>query len=85
MYSCSAGPGADRQRCGPARQRPAPLPAGRATLAEEFVHHLETGEPLHPTLQLAHNLEVMAILDAGIRSAASGRQELVGDAAWYVG
>ncbi len=57
-----------------------PLPAGRATLAEEFVHHLETGDPLHPTLQLAHNLEAMAILDAGIRSAASGRQELVGDA-----
>jgi predicted dehydrogenase len=62
-----------------------PLPGGRATLAEEFVHHLETGEPLHPTLQLGHNLEAMAILDAGIRSAASGRQELVGDGAWTIG
>jgi predicted dehydrogenase len=62
-----------------------PLPVGRATLAEEFAHHLETGEPLHPTLQLEHNLEAMAILDAGIRSATSGKQELVGDAAWTIG
>ena len=45
-----------------------PLPEGRATLAEEFIHHLETGEPLHPTLQLDFNLEAMAILDAGVRS-----------------
>jgi predicted dehydrogenase len=62
-----------------------PLPAGRAGPAEEFVHHLETGDPLHPTLQLDQNLEAMAILDAGIRSAASGKQELVGDAAWTIG
>ncbi|CAA9333714.1 MAG: hypothetical protein AVDCRST_MAG93-6321, partial [uncultured Chloroflexia bacterium] len=27
-----------------------PLPEGRTTLAEEFIHHLETGKPLHPTL-----------------------------------
>ena len=62
-----------------------PLPAGRATLAEEFVHHLETGEPLHPTLDVAHNLEMMAILDAGRRSAASGKVELVNDATWCIG
>ena len=62
-----------------------PLPEGRKTLAEEFVHHLETGESLHPTLQVAHNVEVMAILDAGIRSAASGKLELVNDAAWCIG
>lgn len=62
-----------------------PLPAGRATLAEEFIHHLETGEPLHPTLQLQHNLEAMAILDAGIRSAASGKIELVNDIKWCIG
>lgn len=54
-----------------------PLPAGRATLAEEFIHHLETGEPLHETLRADFNLEVMAILDAGIRSAASHCQEAV--------
>jgi len=62
-----------------------PLPAGRATLAEEFIHHLETGEALHPTLDMYQNLEVMAILDAGIRSANSGEVELVNDATWCIG
>ena len=62
-----------------------PLPVGRATLAEEFFHHLKTGEPLHPTLDPSLNLETMAILDAGIRSAASGQVELVNDAAWCIG
>ncbi|MGQ9554049.1 MAG: Gfo/Idh/MocA family protein [Anaerolineae bacterium] len=61
-----------------------PLPQGRATLAEEFIHHLETGEPLHPTLSLEQNLEAMAILDAGLRSAASGKVELVDDATWRI-
>jgi len=62
-----------------------PLPAGRATEAEEFFHHLETGEPLHPTLQMDLNLEAMAILDAGHRSAASGHLETVDDATWCIG
>lgn len=62
-----------------------PLPPGRATLAEEFVHHLETGEPLHPTLDLRNNLEMMAILDAGARAADSGKIELVNDATWCIG
>jgi len=64
---------------------PDPLPEGRATIAEEFLHHIETGEPLHPTLDMMHNLEVMAILDAGIRSAQSGRLELVDNATWCIG
>jgi len=62
-----------------------PLPAGRETLAKEVFHHLETGEPVHPTLEAGFNLEAMAILDAGIRSATSGKLELVGDAWWCVG
>ena len=62
-----------------------PLPEGRATLAEEFIYHLETGELPHPTMEMMHNLEAMAILDAGIRSAASGRLELVNDATWCIG
>jgi predicted dehydrogenase len=62
-----------------------PLPEGRTTLAEEFIHHLETGEMLHPTLDMMQNLEVMAILDAGIRSAESGKVELVNDATWCIG
>jgi glucose-fructose oxidoreductase len=64
---------------------PAPLPEGRATPAEAFVHHLETGEPLHPTLEMMFNLDAMAILDAGIRSAASGKQEMVENATWCIG
>lgn len=62
-----------------------PLPEKRATLAEEFIYHLDTGEPLHPTLEMMQNLQVMAILDAGIRSAASGKVELVNDANWCIG
>lgn len=62
-----------------------PLPEGRTTLAEEFIHHLETGEPLHPTLDPLLNLEYMAILDAGRRSAASGKIELINDATWNIG
>ncbi len=62
----------------PARVIPGdPLPAGRETLGREFIHHLTTGEPLHETLQVGFNLEAMAILDAGINSAASGRREAV--------
>jgi predicted dehydrogenase len=49
-----------------------PLPTGRATIAEEFLHHLETGEPLHPTLAYPVNLAAMAILDAAIVSAQNG-------------
>ena len=52
------------------------LPAGRSNIAEEFLHHLETGEALHPTLDLTLNLATAAILEAGIKSAAGG----VGDA-----
>ncbi len=62
-----------------------PLPAGRANVAEEYIHHLETGEPLHPTLQALNNLEYMAILDAGVRSTASGKMEIVDNVAWRIG
>ena len=62
-----------------------PLPPGRHDLAHEVVHHLETGEPLHPTLDLPVNLDAMAILDAGLRSADSGKLEPVDDAVWCVG
>ncbi|MBT5534556.1 hypothetical protein HOK31_15925, partial [Candidatus Poribacteria bacterium] len=61
------------------------LPEGRKTLAEEFTHHIETGDALHPTLDASFNLEAMAILDAGIRSAASGKLESVDDAYSCIG
>ena len=50
----------------------AALPKGRATVAEEMVHHLDTGEELHPILTPELNLSSMAILDAGIQSAQNG-------------
>jgi predicted dehydrogenase len=64
---------------------PEPLPRGRATIAEEYIHHLETGDPLHPTLEAGLNLEVMALLDAGLRSAASGTLQTVDNATWCIG
>jgi predicted dehydrogenase len=62
-----------------------PLPEGRADIAQAYVHHLETGEPLHPTLAMQFNLDTMAILDAGVRSAASGQLETVDNATWRIG
>ena len=61
------------------------LPKGRQNVAEELIHHLETGEPLHPTLDMRFNAEAMAILDAGLRSASSGRLEVVSGPAWEIG
>ena len=46
-------------------------------MAEEFIRSLETGAPLHPTLDMHVNLDVTAVLDAGVRSAESGRMETV--------
>ncbi len=56
---------------------PATLPEGRANVAEEFVHRLDTGDPLNPLLDVPLNLDALAILDAGVRSAASGNAERV--------
>jgi len=62
-----------------------PLPEGRDDVATEFIHHLETGDPLHSTLEMMFNLEVMAVLDAGVRSAVSGQLEAVNNAIWCMG
>ena len=53
------------------------MPAGRATLAEEFVHHLETGRRGIPPVQLAHNVDVIAILE---RHPLGGEREA--EAVW---
>ncbi|MCL4402055.1 MAG: Gfo/Idh/MocA family oxidoreductase [Acidobacteria bacterium] len=66
------GPGKPVEICAPD-----PLPAGRANLAQALLHHLETGEPVHRTLTVDFNLEVTAILEAGMRSADGGRLETV--------
>ncbi len=53
------------------------LPADRADIAREMDHHLRTGEPLFEALGSAMNLQAMAVLDAGLRSAASLKPETV--------
>jgi predicted dehydrogenase len=62
-----------------------PIPADRDNIAKEFIYHLETGQPVHATLDMLFNLKAMAILDAGVRSAASGKQELVNSEVWQTG
>ena len=64
---------------------PEPLPSGRETLGKETLHHLDTGEPLFPLLDLPLNLTSMSILDTGIRSAQSGKMELINDGVWCIG
>ena len=51
-------------------------------MARELIHHLGTGDLLPDVLTPELNIEALAILDAGVRSAASGRMELVGSRAW---
>jgi predicted dehydrogenase len=53
-----------------------PIPEHRDNPAKEFTNYLATKEPMHITMQADFNLEAMAILDAGIRSAKSGKLEL---------
>jgi len=62
-----------------------PLPKDRDQVSKEFIHHLKTGQPVHPTLDMMLNLEVMAILDAGLRSTVSGKLETVDSASWRLG
>lgn len=64
---------------------PPPLPEGKADIAQALIHHLETGDPLHPTLQVALNLQVIAILDAAVRSAENAKVELVDNGTWCIG
>ncbi|MGD0775806.1 MAG: Gfo/Idh/MocA family oxidoreductase [Candidatus Solibacter sp.] len=58
------------------------LPPGRSNVAEELLYCLETGDAPYPILSPEFNVDVMAILEAGARSAASGRLEKVDGTAW---
>jgi predicted dehydrogenase len=62
-----------------------PLPPGLDSVGGVLLRHLATGEPVHPTLDMMFNLEVMAILDAGLRSASSGKLETVDSFTWRTG
>lgn len=54
-----------------------PLPADRDTVAKDFIYSLQHGVPAHQTIQMDFNLDVMAILDAGVRSSLSHQVEIV--------
>jgi predicted dehydrogenase len=62
-----------------------PLPRGSREVSDEFIRHIETGSPLHPTLDMLFNLEAMAILDAGFRSTRTGKLETVDSVTWRMG
>jgi len=64
---------------------PKPLPEHIDNLGKETLHHLETGEPLFPLLDLPLNLQAMSILDAGARSAVSRKMEMTDDGVWCIG
>lgn len=56
------------------------LPIPEYTLEEKYKNmpcHLMSGEGIHEMLTLENNLQVMALLDAAMRSAESGREEPV--------
>jgi predicted dehydrogenase len=64
---------------------PGTLSEGREDVAKEIVHHYETGDPIQKTMEMMFNLEAMAILDAGVRSAATGKLEVIDSATWCIG
>ena len=64
---------------------PPPLPKEREHLGNEVLNHLDTNEPLHPTLDIPMNLRAMMILDAGSRSAVSSKMEQANDQTWCIG
>lgn len=42
-----------------------------------YAHHINTNEPVHDMLTLDKNVEVMAILDAAIKSSRNGKEEKI--------
>lgn len=51
--------------------------ADMRNMAWHYAAHRLKGEPLHPTVTLAQNVDVLCLLDTAIRSAKSGKEELV--------
>lgn len=62
-----------------------PLSNEPQNVAQAFIDHLDNGTALHRTLDLDFNLEAMAILDAGLRAAESGKLEAVENVTWCIG
>ncbi len=56
---------------------PAKFDVKYTNMTWQYANYMSTGEPVHEMLTLDANMEVMAILDAVIRSAKSGRSEKI--------
>jgi len=65
-------------------EKPGNQPEHLRDIASAYVCHIDGG-PLDTMLQPDFNLHSMAILDAGIRSANSGKMELVNNETWQIG
>ncbi len=61
------------------------LPDNLKDVSWAFVHYMDGDAPLHDTMTAKFNLGAIAILDAGIRSADSGKTELVNNIHWLIG
>ena len=62
-----------------------PLPAGRSNLAEEEFPHLETGEPLHATMDLNISFGQRQCWTRAYRSSRSLKMEEVKTPCWTIG
>lgn len=62
---------------------PEPDP-GLKNIGWAFAEHRLRGREMPPITQLSNNLKTMAIVDAGLRAARSGKTELVDDVVWGV-
>jgi len=60
-------------------------PQNLQNLPAAYIHHMDTGEPMHELLCSELNLEAHAMLDAGIRGAKSGKTELIENIHWQIG
>lgn len=53
------------------------FPGHMKNIAWQYAHHVKTGEPVYEILTLERNMEIMALLDAAVRSAKAGREQEV--------
>lgn len=48
-------------------------------MPEMYAHHIKTGAPVYPMLTLSENMKIMAMLDAAMKSAKSGKEEKISE------
>ena len=48
-------------------------------MPEMYAHHIKTGAPVYPMLTLSENMKIMAMLDAAMKSAKSGKEDKISE------